>query len=298
VTPATRFGHIAIAGAPNVGKSSLLNAIVGHPLAIVSSKAQATRAPTVGLRTRGDTQFVFHDLPGLLAPGYLMHRRMMASALEVLRGSDVVLQLHPAPEGPAPALAQLMPDPEMTAAVERLPVVVAMTKCDVVTAEVLAGFDPAVVAVSATTGLGIEQLLDRLESSLPVGPWQYPEDDLGTQPVRFFVGEYLREAAFSLLEEEVPYSFSAEVEEFREDRDPVYIRATLYIERDSQKRILIGAGGRTIKALGQHARQRLEELIGRRVYLETWVKVLPKWRESAAVLSRIGLSTRASGEQP
>ena len=295
----TKFGHIALAGSPNVGKSSLLNAIIGHPLAIVSSKAQATRVPTIGLTTRGAAQFVFHDLPGLLRPDYLMHQRMMASALAVLRRADVVLHLQTASDRSPRALGELVPDPALAAALARVPVIKVLTKSDLA-GEPVAHPEgaPPTFRVSALTKAGLDSLLDHLETLLPAGEWEFPDDDLGTQPVRFFVGEYLREAAFELLSDELPYSFTSEVEEFREGKDPVYIRATLFVERDSQKRILIGAGGRTIKALGQHARTRLEALIGGRVYLETWVKVQPKWRESAEMLTRLGLSERATGEHP
>jgi GTP-binding protein Era len=123
---------------------------------------------------------------------------------------------------------------------------------------------------------------------LPEAPFRFPADDLGTQPVRFFAAEYLREAAFEHLDEEVPYAVAVEIEEFRENRDPVYIRATLYVERASQKQIVIGASGRTIKAIGQHARTRIEKLLGQKVFLETWVKVLPRWRRSEEQLARFG----------
>ena len=123
---------------------------------------------------------------------------------------------------------------------------------------------------------------------LPEREFAYPEDEIGTQPLRFFAAEYLREAAFEILEEELPYAFTAEIEEFREATDPVYIRANLFVETASQKRIVIGAGGRTIRAIGKHARERLERLMGRQVYLETWVQVLPKWRRDPAQLRRFG----------
>ena len=128
---------------------------------------------------------------------------------------------------------------------------------------------------------GIARLLQRVASYLPEREFEYDPDDVGTQPVRFFVVEYLREAAFELLGDELPYSFTAEVEEFREAERPVYIRATLFVERESQKAIVIGRSGATIKAIGAHARRRLEELIGAPVYLDSWVKALPNWRKSA-----------------
>lgn len=279
-----RSGHIALSGKTNVGKSSLLNALVGEHLALVSSKAQATRLPVTGLRTEGDVQYVFHDLPGLLDPEYALQARMRALALEGVARADVILHLHPAPAAPAPdftAVAGLPTPPDA-------PIVRVYTKGDLVTPDRRSQLRQDGHVISSTTREGIDQLLAALAAMLPERPFAYPEDDIGTQPLRFFVAEYLREAAFHYLEDEVPYSFAAEVEEFRETTDPVYIRATLFVERDSQKGILIGEAGRTLKAIGQHARQRLEQLTGHRVYLDTWVRVLPKWRRDPAQLSRFG----------
>lgn len=280
-----RSGHIALAGAPNVGKSSLLNALIGQHLAIVSPRAQATRLPVTGLRTEGDTQFVFHDLPGLLDPAYLLQSRMRQLALEGIARVDLVLHLHPAPEAPAPAfntLARL--DHQLSA-----PVLTVYTKGDLVPPTRRAELERLAPVVSAIGGEAIlRPLLATLRDRLPERDFAYDPDDVGTQPVRFFVVEYLREAAFELLEDELPYGFTAEVEEFREAERPVYIRVTLFVERESQKGIVIGAGGATIKAIGAHARRRVEELIGAPVYLDCWVKVLPNWRKSAAALTRFG----------
>jgi GTP-binding protein Era len=280
-----RCGHIALAGAPNVGKSSLLNALVGQHLAIVSPKAQATRLPVVGLVTQDDTQYVFHDLPGLLDPAYLMQARMRAAAVEALGRADVVLQLHPAADAPAPPLQELARLDEPPTA----PVIQVYTKGDLVTPERRAALEAdGAVVVAVTERGGLDRLLARIRPHLPEGEFQFDPDDVGTQPLRFFAVEYLREAAFELLQDELPYAFTAEVEEFREAERPVYIRVTLYVERESQKAMVIGRGGRTIKAIGAHARSRLEELIGAPVYLDSWVKALPKWRRSAAALSRFG----------
>jgi len=280
-----RTGHIALAGAPNVGKSSLLNALVGQHLAIVSPRAQATRLPVVGIRTDDDTQYVFHDLPGLLDPAYLMQVRMRELALDALGQMDVVLHLHPASEAPAPALQTLTgSDHPVTA-----PILTVYTKGDLVGADRREMLEREALVVSTTGGShGISRLLREVRERLPEGDFVFDPDDVGTQPVRFFVVEYLREAAFDLLEDELPYGFTAEVEEFREAERPVYIRVTLFVERESQKRIVIGAGGRTIKAIGAQARRRVEELIGAPVYLDCWVKVLPQWRKSAAALTRFG----------
>lgn len=280
----TRCGHVALAGVPNVGKSTLLNALVGEHLAIVSPKPQATRLPVVGVRTEGDTQFAFHDLPGLLDPGYLMQERMRGAALHALDRADVLLHLHPAPEAPAPDLVALVGNDHPF----RQPVITVYTKGDLVSPATRAELGATGAAVTGPDGAGIPDLLRRIAPLLPERPFEYDPEDIGTQPLRFFVTEYLREAAFELLEEEVPYSFAAQVEEFREAARPVYIRVTLYVERESQKGILIGAEGRTIKALGSHARRRMETLIGTPVYLDCWVKVLHNWRKNASALTQLG----------
>ena len=281
----TRCGTIALAGRPNAGKSSLLNAILGTRLALVSPKAQATRMPVTGIHTEGDVQFIFEDLPGLLDPAYALQRSMRHLALAALERADVILHLHPAPEAPAPSLAALLPDIELPGA----PVVTCYTKADLAPPESvreLAAGDVVITSVSDPES--IKRLLDRIAPLLPERPFRYDPDEIGTQPMRFFVGEFLREAAFELLEDEVPYSITAEVDEFREDRAPVYIRATLYVERDSQKGIVIGKGGSVLRAIGTHARARLEALLGVPIYLETWVKVLPRWRKSRGALARFG----------
>jgi len=279
-----RSGHVALAGKPNVGKSSLLNTLVGEHLALVSPKAQATRLPVTGLRTDGDIQYVFHDLPGLLDPEYAMQERMRALALEGVQRADVILYLTPAPEAPAPDFVTL-------AGLDRapaVPVLTVYTKGDMLSPTWHGVLSADALVVSATTGDGIDALLARIAAVLPEREFAYPADDLGVQPMRFFAVEYLREGAFMHLEEELPYAFTAEIEEFRETTDPVYIRASLFVERETQKGILIGDRGRTLKAIGTHARHRLEQLLGRRVYLETWVKVLPKWRRDPAQLDRFG----------
>ncbi len=202
-----------------------------------------------------------------------------------LRDVNVVVHLHPATEAPAPDFGSLVPDaPPFTARV-----LTTYTKSDLVSPARRHDLNQgASCAVSVSDPVSIRGLIARIRAMLPEAPFQHDPEDIGTQPVRFFVGEYLREAAFAELGEEVPYSFAAEVDEFRENPKPVYIRATLFIERESQKGILIGHKGATLKKIGAHARERLEVLLGERVYLETWVKVLPKWRRSATALARFG----------
>jgi GTP-binding protein Era len=254
-------------------------------LSPISPKAQTTRLPIIALRTDESTQFVFHDLPGLLEPSYLLHSRMREAGLASLAKAHVVLHLHPATET-APAFWPLT---GLEKPLE-VPVLLVHTKADLLAPanrESTGGY-----FVSATTGEGIPELLDAVREHLPVGDFEFDPDDVGTQPVRFFATEYLREAAFELLSDELPYAVVAEVEEFREDATPVYIRVSLYVERESQKGIVIGEGGRTLKALGSHARARLEALLGSKVYLDCRVKVLPNWRRSASALSRLGFATK------
>jgi GTP-binding protein Era len=290
----TRCGYVALAGRPNVGKSSLLNALIGQHLAIVSPKPQATRLPVIGLWTREQTQFVFYDLPGLLEPSYPLQVSMRAAALDALRRADVVLYLHPVTEAPAPPFETIAG----LAAAPSAPVVTVYTMADLATPERSRAIEPSALLVSAETGLGLNALVTRVEAMLPEGPFRFDPDDLGTQPLRFFVGEYLREAAFERLEAEVPYSMAVEVEEFREEQRPVYIRATIFVERESQKGIVLGRQGRTLKTLGVQARSRLEALLGCQVYLDCWVKVLPGWRRNAGVLTRLGFPSPADNAAP
>jgi GTP-binding protein Era len=287
----TRCGIVALVGAPNVGKSSLLNAMVGEPLAIVSPKPQTTREPVRGLVSDETTQIIFVDSPGLLDPAYPLQRAMLHAAQEALNDADVLLHLHPLPAGPAPALGALLtslkaPSEQIRPTEPRTLTV--YTKADAAPATRLEPA-PGVFVTSAQTGRGIPELLAALRARLPEGPFLYDPEDVGTQPLRFFAAEFIREAVFAELEQELPYSLAVEIDEFRESEQPVYIRATLAVERDSQKPIVLGKGGRTIKAIGTQARRRIEAFIGGRVHLELWVAVWPKWRKSAAALARLGL---------
>jgi GTP-binding protein Era len=276
-----RCGIVVLAGRPNVGKSTLLNALMGEHLAIVSPKPQSTRLPVVGLLTRGDAQFILTDSPGLLEPQYALHTAMRAAARRAIAEADVIAYLHPLSEYPAPPLEQAA-ELERT---PRAPIITVYTKAD------LARPNPArpeALAVSALSGAGLETLLDTLAAQLPESPFLYDPEEMATQPTRFFAAEFIREAAFEVLEEELPYSVAVEIDEFREGTDPVYIRAVVLVERDSQKGIVIGAGGRTIKALGTAARTKIAALLGCAVFLELQVKVLPKWRRRPLSLKRLG----------
>ena len=277
----TKCGTVVLAGRPNVGKSTLLNKLVGEHLAIVSPKPQSTRVPVVGLLTQDDTQYIFTDSPGLLEPEYQLHEAMRRAALRAIADAEVIAYLHPLSEYPAPPL-------ERVARLERTPrapIVTIYTKADLAPAPPPPG---DVLAVSALTGDGLAPMLSTLRAKMPESPFHYDPDELATQPMRFFAAEFIREAAFELLHEELPYSVASEIDEFRESAEPVYIRAMLYVERDSQKGIVIGEGGRTIKALGASARAKIEALLGRRVFLDLHVKVLPKWRRDEPALKRLG----------
>jgi GTPase len=282
-----RAGIVTVVGKPNAGKSTLLNRIVGEKLAIVSEKPQSTRDRVVGIRTAGDVQMIVLDTPGLLNPRYELHRAMRSTALRALQDADVVLYLADATERTPPSLLEAA---ELDV-LPRAPVWTVLNKVDAirpVERDELREALPDARFVSALTGEGIEPLLSEIGEALPVSPFLYPEDEISTASVRFFVGELVRETALEQLDEEVPYSLACEVEEFREEQTPVYIRTVLYVERESQKRILIGSGGQRIRDIGRGARAKVEAFVGTSVYLDLWVKVLPNWRKSDSALRRFG----------
>ena len=281
----TRCGTIVLAGKPNAGKSTLLNPLVNQPLAIISPKPQSTRTPVIGIRTDGDTQLIFIDPPGLLEPGYALQKSMLTAAHQALQGADAVLHVHPVTDGPPPTLESLVApgSPGLRLPARRLTV---LSQAD----RLKRAPPPAgdALLVSATSGQGIPELLRWCRDAVPERDFRYPADEVSAQPVRFFAAEYVREAAFAHLEDEVPYSVAAEVDEFREGSEPLYIRVAVYVERPSQRGIVIGEGGRTLRAIGTDARQRIEQLLGQRVYLDLWVKVLPNWRSRPHILERLG----------
>jgi GTP-binding protein Era len=281
-----KAGIVTVVGKPNVGKSTLLNRIVGQKLSITSPKPQSTRDRVVGIHTSDDAQMVILDTPGLLNPRYPLQQAMRSTALSALDDADVIVYLADATEGNPPSLteaAELSSTP-------RAPVLTVLNKSDAIPAarraQLRAGED--VVHVSALTGDGIPELMARIVRHLPESPFLYPDDDVSTLPVRFFVAEMVRETVLEQLHDEVPYSVAVQVEEFREDRSPLYIRAVIYVERDSQKAIVIGSKGAQIRQLGEAARKKIEGFVGARVYLDLWVKVLANWRKNPGSLSRFG----------
>jgi GTPase len=274
-----------VVGKPNVGKSTLLNRLVGQKLAITSPKPQSTRDRITGIVTFDDTQIVLVDTPGLMEPNVALQQVMRATALQALRDADVILHLIDSGDPKPTPLEQL------TQFAVNAPVVVARTKADLLTdqqREQIATEFPNHFPVSALTGEGIDELRSRLRDLLPEGPHLFPEDDVSTQHLRFFAAELIRETTLEQLSEEVPHAIACAIEEFREDRTPVYIRAIIYVERDSQKRIVIGQEGGRVREIGRAARLKIEDLLSTRVYLDLWVKVLPNWRRDHAALRRLG----------
>ena len=281
-----RAGIVTVAGKPNVGKSTLLNRIVGQKLAITSPKPQSTRDRIVGIYTTADAQLVILDTPGLLNPRYPLQQAMRSTAVRALEEADVIIYLADATEGLPPPLEEAA---ELSAA-PTAPVIVALNKSDTLTSaqrdELHSNDD--LMLVSALTGDGVPDLMSRVALHLPESPFLYPEDEIGTQPVRFFVAELVRETVLEQVHDEVPYSVAVQVEEYREGRSPLYIRAVIYVERESQKAIIIGGKGARIKSIGEAARKKTEILVGEKVYLDLWVKVLPNWRKNPGSLSRFG----------
>jgi GTP-binding protein Era len=290
----TRAGTVALVGYPNAGKSSLMNRLVEQKLSIVTPLAQTTRERVLGIDTRDGVQMVFVDTPGLVEPRYLLHKSMLHQAMEVIQDADVVLLLvDAATSSGVPELSD-----DVLQLLERAQsLIVVSNKTDLARPGQLARVrewagerfpGAAVFEVSALTGSAVEALREEIASRLPVSPFLYPEDDVSSQPVRFFVAELVRETAFEMFEKEVPYSVAVKVDEFREAATPVYIRATIYVERPTQKAIVIGSGGAAIRNLGQAAREKIEDFVGAPVYLDLWVKVLPRWRRDPVALQRFG----------
>jgi GTP-binding protein Era len=282
-----RCGIVALAGDPNAGKSTLLNALVGERLAITSPKPQTTRVPVHGLVTDGDTQVLYVDPAGLIAPAYPLQRAMRRAAVQVVEEADVVLHVHPLARHPAPDLETLLPDARVLPELRT----VAYSKADLVPESQRPALEGGALAVSAVTGEGVEALREQVRLLLPEGPFLYDPDDVGTQPLRFFAAEFVREAVFAELRQELPYAVAVQIDAFREEETGVYIRATLAVERESQKPIVLGKGGRTIKAVGTSARARIGAFLGRRVHLDLWVTVWPKWRSDPTRLAQLGLPT-------
>jgi GTP-binding protein Era len=292
-TSSFRSGDAVIVGRPNAGKSTLFNALVGERLAIVTPKPQTTRIPLLGVVTRPASQVVFWDTPGLLDPAYRLQEVMRSHATRRVREADVVVGLLDA------HALEVSLDDDLRAVLSevKVPVILALNKIDLIPAELV---EPAVarvreavraeevLPVSALTGRGLSELMEAVERRLPFGPKLYPDETLTDQPERFFVAELIREAAFDLLKEELPYAIAVTVEEFKEREAKTYVRADVCVERASQKGIVIGARGKMLKRIGSEARRRVERFLERPVYLDLWVKVRENWRKKEGDLKDFG----------
>jgi GTP-binding protein Era len=279
----TRCGYVALVGAPNAGKSTLLNAMVGAKVSIVSPKVQTTRGRVLGILMRGAAQLVFVDTPGIFAPKRRLERAMVAAAWAGADDADLVVLLVDAARGVDEDTRQIV---ERLKAVGRK-AVLALDKIDLVKRESLLGladelskegiFDP-VFMVSGLTGSGVADLLDHLAASVPEGPYFFPEDQLSDLPERFLAAEITREQVFHQLHDELPYESTVETESWEEFKDgSAKISQTLYVRRSSQKAIVLGAGGSRIKSIGARARAELEKIFQRRIHLFLFVKVREDW---------------------
>jgi GTP-binding protein Era len=291
-----RSGYIAIIGRPNVGKSTLLNRILGEKVAIVSPKPQTTRNRITGIRTTETAQIIFIDTPGIHQGHSLMNRRMVDTALHTLDEVDGVLWLLDAHE-------KLKQDEERIAETLRgvnTPVLILLNKIDLVSkgkllpvmqrcAELLPGKE--IVPVSALKGDGLEIVLDIVEKWLPEGPRYFTQGQHTDQSERFLASEIVREKVFMLTHEEIPYGVAVTIDEFteKEEKNLIVIAATMHTERDSHKGILIGKRGTMLKEIGRQAREELEGLLGCRIFLELFVRVDPNWTQNPHLLTEMGL---------
>jgi GTP-binding protein Era len=288
-----RCGTIGLVGRPNTGKSSLLNRLIGQKLSIVSPKPQTTRHLLNGILTLPGCQYVFVDSPGVPGePKNVLHRALNRRATEAARDVDVAVFVVEATRF----------TPEDRAALERMPeaqtVIAAVNKIDLVRKHAdlipfldrLAKSHPflAVVPVSAKTGRNIPELLKVLREALPEGPPAYPEDQITDRDERFFAAELLREKIFEQLDQELPYRCEVVIDSFKEEGRLRRIEATILVERESQKAIVLGTGGERLKRMATAARKDMEKLFGGKVYLGTWIKVRKSWTDDARVLKQLG----------
>jgi GTP-binding protein Era len=290
-----------------VGKSTLLNRILGEKVAIVSDKPQTTRNQIRGVKHLPGVQIVFLDTPGIHEPHHPFNERMVKTALDALQEVDLILFMVevPNPFGIGDRYAFERTFGEKAAAVEkkhvrhRPPVFLIINKIDQIRKDLLLPVIAEgsrlypfteIIPVSATTGENVDRLIDQVTGVLPEGPPYFPEDQVTDQPIRFIAAEFVREKIFRLTYEEVPYSVGVGIEEFHEDEGTglVTIRAVIYVDRESQKGIVIGKGGSLLKKVGQETRLELEGILGTKVFLELWVKVKRDWREDVNLLGTLG----------
>ncbi|MDD3852031.1 MAG: GTPase Era [Syntrophomonadaceae bacterium] len=288
-----KSGFVSIVGRPNVGKSTLMNTLIGQKVAIVSEKPQTTRTRIQGIYTSDAGQIIFIDTPGIHKPKHLLGEYMVKVSTRSLEEVDIIYYMtdvtRPFGGGEQFILNQLKD--------ATVPVIMLVNKIDLATKDQVEDFiEPflsymnfsEVISISATQGLNLDLLLETTLGYLPEGPLYYPEGDLTDQPASFIAAELIREKALILTRDEVPHSLAVEVEEFKQNDKKVYLRAVIYTERDSQKGIIIGKNGQMLKNIGEQSRKDIEYMLDAPVYLDLWVKVKKNWRDSENNLNQLG----------
>ncbi|HVL79483.1 MAG TPA: GTPase Era [Sphingomicrobium sp.] len=291
----TRAGFVAVIGAPNAGKSTLVNALVGQKVAIVSAREQTTRSRLMGIAIHGPAQILLVDTPGIFAPRRRLDRAMVAAAWTGAQDADLIVLVVDSAEGIRPSVERI---------VEELgkrdqPLILVLNKVDLVkkadllalSADLSGRLDPEkVFMISAAQGDGVMDLKDALAQALPNGPWLYPEDELSDATDRMIAAELTREQIYNQLYQELPYATAIETEKWEDRPDgSTAIHQQVLVERDSQKAIVIGKGGSRLKKIGRQAREAIAEHLGRPVHLFLHVKVNPKWDEDRSLYKDIGL---------
>lgn len=286
-----KSGFVNIFGKPNAGKSTLLNALMKEKLAIVSSKVQTTRHRIKGILTNENYQIIFSDTPGIIEPKYKLHEKMMQAVKGSLEDADVALLIVDIKDNLQEA------DVIFSSLRLKVPTILILNKTDVATEETLQKaitffkdkvYAKNLIEISALKNKGIDELLNSILSFLPEGEPFYTDDNLSDLPMKFFVSEMIREKIFYLFQDEIPYHATVLVQEFKEKTTLTKISADIILQRETQKAIVLGQGGKMIKQLGTMARRDIEEFIGRKVFLELFVKVRPKWRDNELYLREYG----------
>lgn len=289
-----KSGFVSIIGRPNVGKSTFVNRVIGHKIAIMSDKAQTTRNKIQGVMTRDDAQIIFIDTPGIHKPKHKLGDYMMRVAKNTLSEIDAIMFMVNVNEDIGRGDEYIM---EMLKNV-KTPIFLVLNKIDLVHPDTLmpkieqyqSYMDfTDIIPISALEGLNVDHFIDVLKSFLPEGPKYYPDNQISDHPEQFVVSEIIREKILHLTSEEIPHAIGVNVDRMiKEDEDRVRIEATIYVERDSQKGIVIGKGGKKLKEVGKRARRDIEMLLGSKVYLELWVKVQRDWRNKVNFIRQIG----------